>query len=191
MFELVAPIDPILHRLNNSTPATRLDNHQLSAINNHLGALGEKISSLATEHISLRAAKSRLEKMSAEGFFAFTQKVDAESFKILCAILAEGDVAKAARAIGKAKSTLHDLVQSWNSREAPYRVMADIVRWRKTVGGKQKVPFNPAMFHEKQRSADYSGLLSEVLDGLLSMTEGNWQEQCTELADLLREHAPR
>ena len=32
--------------------------------------------------------------MLADGVFAFTRKVDPVSFKVLCTILAEGDVAK-------------------------------------------------------------------------------------------------
>jgi hypothetical protein len=36
----------------------------------------------------LRTAKQRLEKMLADGMFAFTRKVDATSFKVLCTILA-------------------------------------------------------------------------------------------------------
>ena len=35
-------------------------------------------------------------------------------------------------------------------------------------------------------SVDYPGLLADVLDGLLSMTEENWAERCEELAELLR-----
>lgn len=47
------------------------------------------------DFVELRGAKERLEKMLADGLFAFTRKVDAASFKVLCTLLAEGDVAKA------------------------------------------------------------------------------------------------
>jgi len=45
---------------------------------------------------------------------------------------------------------------------------------------------NEAILHEKAETTDYPGLLSDVLDGLLSMTADNWQELCEELAEVLR-----
>jgi hypothetical protein len=38
----------------------------------------------------------------------------------------------------------------------------------------------------KADSVDYPGLLSDVLEGLMEMTQENWQEDSEELADLLR-----
>jgi len=35
-------------------------------------------------------------------------------------------------------------------------------------------------------TTDYPGLLSDVLDGLLSVSAENWQERCEELAELVR-----
>ena len=35
-------------------------------------------------------------------------------------------------------------------------------------------------------AVDYRGLIADVLDGLLMMTEGNWEEKREELAELLR-----
>jgi hypothetical protein len=40
--------------------------------------------------------------------------------------------------------------------------------------------------HEQAETTDYPGLLSDILDGLLSMTETNWQDLCEDLADRLR-----
>jgi len=58
-----------------------------------------EIAAVRKEHGELRTAKQRLEKMVADGMFAFTRKVDPKSFHALCTILAEGDVSKAARAL--------------------------------------------------------------------------------------------
>ncbi len=43
-----------------------------------------------------------------------------------------------------------------------------------------------AVIHERTATADYAGLLSDVLEGLLSMTEENWSERCDELRNVLR-----
>jgi hypothetical protein len=48
-----------------------------------------------------------------------------------------------------------------------------------------------ALLHDKAAPADYPALLSDVLDGLLSMTEDDWQERCEELAGLLRPQVVR
>lgn len=49
--------------------------------------------------------------------------------------------------------------------------MLDLVRWRKAVGRQETVPLNDKVLLERASSADYPALLSDVLDGLLSMTE--------------------
>ena len=54
------------------------------------------------------------------------------------------------------------------------------------VGRKETVPLNEAVLQGKADTTDYPGLLSDVLDGLLSMTDENWQERCDELAKVLR-----
>ena len=38
----------------------------------------------------------------------------------------------------------------------------------------------------RARSTDYPALLSEMLDGLLSKTEGNWEELSKELGEVPR-----
>jgi hypothetical protein len=64
--------------------------------------------------------------------------------------------------------------------------MLDVVRWRKSVGRTETVPLNDEIILGKTRSTDYPALLSEVLDGLLSMTEKNWEDLSKELAETLR-----
>jgi hypothetical protein len=133
-----------------------------------------------------RSARQRLEGMLGGGLFAFTRKIDAHSFRLFCAILAEGNIAKAARSLDIADSTLRDALRDWRSRGPAYLTLLDLVRWRKAVRVKGTVPFNENMLLEKSSSTDYPGLLSDVLDGLLEMTEDNWQERCEELAEMLR-----
>jgi hypothetical protein len=139
------------------------------------------------EHVrDLRSAKERLAQMSADGVFAFTRKVDPTSFKVLCTILAEGDVAKAGRRLGIGDPMMRYHLRQWKERGGAYSVMLDLVRWRKKVGRNETVPLSEAVFQEKAETVDYPGLLSDVLDGLLSVTAHNWQELCDELAELIR-----
>jgi hypothetical protein len=84
------------------------------------------------------------------------------------------------------EATVRAVVRRWRAKGKEYRAMADLVRWRKKVGQKEKLPLNEAIVHERAQSADYPALLSDVLDGLLSMTEENWAERCEELAEMLR-----
>ena len=151
-----------------------------------MGEAGASLAFTISYFGELRSAKQRLEKMLADGVFAFTRKVDARSFKILCAILAEGDVSKASRALGMPDPSVRTLMRRWRGREKEHLAMLELVRWRKKVGRKETVPLNEAVMQGKAETTDYPGLLSDVLDGLLSMTDGNWQERCEELAELVR-----
>ena len=145
-----------------------------------------EIAAVRQDFTELRTARQRLEKMLADGMFKFTQQVDATSFQVLCAILAEGDVAKAGRRIGFSDSLMRYHLRQWAGRGAAYASMLDLVRWRKKVGRKQTVTLNEAIFHDTTVATDYPSLLSDVLDGLLSMTEASWSDLCNELANLLR-----
>ncbi len=124
--------------------------------------------------------------MQADGMFAFTRKVDATSFKILCTILAHGDVAKAGRTLGIGDPMMRKLLTQWRTRGPAYQAMLDLVRWRKKVGRKETMPLNDAILHENADTTDYPALLSDVLDGLLSMTQTNWHDLAEELAEALR-----
>ena len=149
-------------------------------------SIHREIAAVRKDFVELRTAKQRLEKMLADGTFAFTRKVDATSFKILCTILAEGDVAKAGRRLGITDSMMRYTLTQWESRGQAYGAMLDLVRWRKRVGRKETLALNDSIMHEQAETTDYPGLLSDILDGLLSMTETNWQDLCEDLADRLR-----
>jgi hypothetical protein len=151
-----------------------------------LVSIHREIAAVRLDYSALKTAKQRLEKMLSEGMFAFTQRVDAKSFQAFCTILAEGDVSKAARRLGMGDSTLRDLLRDWTGRGGAYERMLDVVRWRKQVGRTETVPLNDEVFLGKARPSGYPALLSEVLDGLLSMTEKNWEELSNELAEILR-----
>jgi hypothetical protein len=178
-FQLKSPIEPLL-----SDWASRVSSHRENT--GTLLSIHREIAAVRKDFVELRTAKQRLEKMLADGTFAFTQKVDATSFKILCTILAEGDVAKAGRRLGITDSMMRYTLTQWESRGQAYGAMLDLVRWRKQVGRKETLALNDDIMHEQAEATDYPGLLSDVLDGLLSMTETNWQDLCEDLADRLR-----
>jgi hypothetical protein len=144
------------------------------------------VAAVRVEFVAVRSAKERLEGALGKGLLGFAQKVDARSFKVLCAILSEGDVAKASRALEMPDGSVRTLIRRWRTMGKEYRAMLDLVRWRKAVGRRERVVLNESVLLEKASSVDYPGLLADVLDGLLSMTQENWKERCEELAELLR-----
>ncbi len=149
-------------------------------------SIHREIAAVRKDFVELRTAKQRLEKMQAEGMFAFTRRVDATSFKVLCAVLAEGDTAKAGRTLGISDPMMRKTMRQWRNRGPAYAAMLDLVRWRKRVGRKETLALNDSIIHENAETTDYPGLLSDILDGLLSMTETNWQDLCEDLAARLR-----
>jgi hypothetical protein len=178
-FEAKATIEPMLLGFERRVAAVRDRGAALRRIHDEIAAVRKDFG-------ELRNAKQRLEKMLGEGMFAFTRKVDATSFKVLCTILAEGDVAKAGRKLGIGDPMMRYTLRQWRERGGAYNTMLDLVRWRKKVGRKEELPLNDAILNERAETTDYPGLLSDVLDGLLSMSDENWQERCEELADLVR-----
>ena len=123
-----------------------------------LRSIHREISAVRSEFVELRSAKQQLERMLAEGLFAFTRKVDAESFKVLCGVLAEGDVAKASRTLGMPDGSIRTLMRRWRGMGKPYQVMLDLVRWRKAVGGKET-----ARMHMRRSPAVQGGASSRSM----------------------------
>jgi hypothetical protein len=178
-FRVVGALQPMLGEFAERLASLRRAGETLVSIHREIVAVRQ-------DYTELRTAKQRLEKMLAEGMFAFTRKVDASSFKLLCTILAEGDVAKAGRRLGIGDPMMRYTLRQWRDRGGAYALMLELIRWRKKVGRTEELPLNDAILHERGETTDYPGLLSDVLDGLLSMTTENWQEQSEELAALLR-----
>jgi hypothetical protein len=156
-----------------------------------LEAIYRKVEADKAERVELRSAKARLEQMVAEGLLKFAGRIDPKSFKVIYAVLGKGDIAKAARDLGMKYSTLREFIGKWKRRGKDYAVLADLVRYRKEMKFKGTVPLNEAVLTGETPSVDYEGLLSDVLDGLLAMTEENWEEKCEDLAELLRPHVER
>jgi len=151
-----------------------------------LRGIHREIAAVRSEFVELRSAKQQLERMLAEGLFAFTRKVDAESFKVLCGVLAEGDVAKASRTLGMPDGSIRTLMRRWRGMGKPYQVMLDLVRWRKAVGGKETVALNDNVLLGQTKSADHPALAADLLEKVTEMTGDNWREKAEELEEMLR-----
>jgi len=151
-----------------------------------LRSIHREIAAVRSEVVELRSAKQQLEKMLAEGLFAFTRKVDAASFKVLCCVLAEGDVAKASRTLGMSDGSLRTLMRRWRGMGKPYQVMLDLVRWRKAIGGKETVALNDNILLGQTKSADQPALVADLLEKVTEMTGDNWREKAEEMEEMLR-----
>jgi hypothetical protein len=156
-----------------------------------LRSIHQEIAAVRVEYRELKTAKERLQEMMAAGLLKFVKRVDVTSLKVICAVLAKGDLAKAARALGFKYSTLRDFMARWDRGGKDYVVLADLVRWRKQMRVRGTVPLDEALLEEKAPDTDYAALLSDVLDGLLAMDADNWEEKCEGLEALLRPHVER
>ena len=161
----------------------------LAEILRRIGAVAEGLHGLQQENGQLRNAKARLEQIVAEGLLKFLGRVDAQSLRAIYAVLAKGDIAKAARELKMKDSTLREFVGKWKGMGKDYAVLADLVRWRKDTKFTGTVPLNEAVLAAETNTVDYRALIADVLDGLLTMTEGNWEDKREELAELLRSAA--
>ena len=158
----------------------------LARIEGKVDVVGGKVDVVLKDYQEVKTAKERLQEMAAAGLLRFSKRVDAESVRVTCAVLASGDLAKAARAAKFRYSTMRDLIAGWERRGKDYAILADLVRWRKQMRFRGTVPLDETVLTGETPDTDYAGLLSDVLDGLLAMTEENWREKCEDLADLLR-----
>ena len=181
-FRLVQSPGPVLDQF-----ARRLAEN--SGAGDILQGIHREIATVRSDFSQLREAKRRLEAMVADGLFKFVQKIDLDSLRAVCAILAHGDVAKAGRVLNLADSTLRDLVRAWQRKGKEYKPLLDLVRWRKKMGSTELVRFDELILQKDLVSADYPALISDVLDGILSVDAENWRERCEELAEMLRPHA--
>lgn len=145
-----------------------------------------KVDVVLKKYQEVATAKERLEKMLADGLFAFTRRVDPASFKVLCAILAEGDVAKASRTLGMPDGSIRTLMRRWRGMGKPYQVMLDLVRWRKAVGGKETVALSDNVLLGQTKSSDHPALAADLLEKVAEMTGDNWREKAEELEQMLR-----
>ena len=150
------------------------------------GEMRQGFAAVLVEHQALKSAKERLEQMQGENLFKFLLEIDDRAFRIICAVLVTGDVAKAARALSLKDSTLRQVLTSWRRRGGIYLGLLELLRWRKRRRITGTVPFNDALLYDDGGKSSRESVMAEVLDGVLSMTEANWPDVCAELETLLR-----
>jgi hypothetical protein len=156
-----------------------------------LKEIHQEIAAVRKDYHEMYTVKQRLEQMQGEKLFAFSNGIDPESFRLFCAILASGDLAKASRALNESDSTLRSRVADWRSRGPAYKVLIELVHWRKEIGHRGTVPLNESITRGTAASTDFPGLLADVLDEVLSMDEQSWEEKADTLATLLRPYVER
>ena len=81
------------------------------------------------------STEKELAQMHGEGMFAFARHIDREAREQFLAIMAGGDVAKAARDLDMRDSTLRSQLAKWPKRGKAYAALAEIIRWRKSIKG--------------------------------------------------------
>jgi hypothetical protein len=162
------------------------ESQEMSAQDTH-----REIVSVTKSFDELRRIKEVLQKMQNEKLFGFITKLPPNDFRALSAVMAKGDMAKAARALNLAKSSVSGRVSLWKNRGPAYKVLLEMVRWRKKIGQKGTVPVPESVLKNTASHTDYAGILSDILEEVLAMTEENWQEKAEALAELLRPLVPR
>ena len=77
-------------------------------------------------------------------------------------------------------------MRDWATRGPAFTLLLEFVRWRKKVGRREKIALPEALFRQEKADVDLQGVLSDVLDELLSFNPGNCEEKCEEVAELIR-----
>jgi hypothetical protein len=151
-----------------------------------LEGLHREIASVRDDRRALLAAKARVEQMHGEGLFAFARHIDREARELFLAIMAGGDVAKAARELGVKDSTLRSQLAGWAKRGKAYAALAEIVRWRKSIKGQAGMEFAKRVASGAERDVDFPALIRDTVAELEEMDPENCEERCANLADALR-----
>lgn len=156
-----------------------------------LEGLHRKIDAGHAERAGLRSAKARLEQLHGEGRFAFAKHIDQEAREQFLAVMAGGDVAKAARELGLKDSTLRSKLEKWPERGKAYAALAEIIRWRKAIKGPAGMEFAKRVASGAERDVAFPALLRDTVAELEEMAPENWEERCADLADALRKAVSR
>ena len=158
----------------------------LAEMRQGFGALQVGLAEVRKEFHEMRRGKERLAQMHGEGMFAFARHIDREAREQFLAIMAAGDVAKAARDLDMKDSTLRSQLAKWPKRGKAYAALAEIVRWRKSIKGQAGMEFAKRVASGAERDVDFPALIRDVVAELEEIAPENWEERCGDLADTLR-----
>ncbi len=172
-------IEPVLKRFASVLSGAR-------GIAPVLERIHREIAAVRDDRRNLSAAKLRLEQMHGEGLFAFARHIDQEAREQFMAVMAGGDVAKAARELGIKDSTLRSKLGKWSQRGKAYAALAEIIRWRKSIKGQAGMEFAKRVASGGERDMDFPALIRDVIEELETLAPEDWEERCGSLANVLR-----
>ena len=158
----------------------------LAEMRQGFGALQVGLAEVRKGVHEMRRDKERLAQMHGEGMFAFARHIDRGAREQFLAIMAGGDVAKAARDLDMKDSTLRSQLAKWPKRGKAYAALAEIVRWRKSIKGQAGMEFAKRVASGAERDVDFPALIRDVVAELEEIAPENWEERCGDLADTLR-----
>ena len=144
------------------------------------------VAAVRKEFHEMRRGQERLAQMHGEGMFAFARHIDREAREQFLAIMAGGDVAKAARDLDMKDSTLRSQLEQWPKRGKAYAALWEIVRWRKSIKGQAGMEFAKRVASGAERDVDFPALIRDVVAELEELAPEDWEERCGDLADTLR-----
>lgn len=151
-----------------------------------LEGIHREIRAVRDDRRELVTAKERLAAMHGEGLFAFAKQVDQEAREQFMAIMASGDVAKAARELGLKDPTLRSKLAQWPKRGKAYAALAEMVRWRKAIKGEAGREHAKRVASGAERDVDFPTLIRDVVEELECLAPENWEERTESLAETLR-----
>ncbi len=158
----------------------------LAEMRQGFGALQLGLAEVRKEFREMRKGKECLAQMHGEGMFAFARHIDREAREEFLAIMAGGDVAKAARDLDMKDSTLRSQLAKWPKRGKAYAALAEIVRWRKSIRGQAGMEFAKRVASGAEWDVDFPALIRDVVAELEELAPEDWEERCGDLADTLR-----
>lgn len=157
-----------------------------------VGRIEAKFDALASQHMVLQLENEKLKQSASACFAWLARSVQPDDFRAFAAVLAGGTVAAAARLIRTKDSTLRSVIAPWAHRNPAYRLMHDLIGWRKKIGRRINQQFDERWITTTAPEPEViPDLLSELLDALKSQNSTNWQSVRAELVGLIQtERAP-
>ena len=190
---------------------------KLSGVINQLGKGVEAVrintEAIAKNEYELRQEYAELQRLHAEGYLKFAERVNAKDFIAFVLIMAKGNRKAAADELNIPHRSFYDHVDKWRKMGPEYRRMFSMMAWRKKIGRKIKVriedsllsgePNNQAenpktirdvltrMKEEAVDRRDYPDILRQILGVMITQNLDNWRTVNQEVIGILTEELPQ
>lgn len=168
---------------------------------------------MAKNEYELRQENAELQRLHAEGYLKFIEKLNAEDFAAFVAIMAKGNRKAAAESLNIPLRSFYDRVAKWPGMGPEYKRIIRMVEWRKNIGRKiivrlpdsilgtanKNQPENPDIIKDVKQShkdkaavsKDHSELLREILVALADQNPQNWHAIRQELVEIIKDEIPQ